>query len=55
MQLLQVKHLHKVYGKGNNEVKAVKNVSFSVGKGEFIAIMGSSCCGKSTLLYLMFP
>lgn len=39
MQLLQVKHLHKVYGKGNNEVKAVKNVSFSVEKGEFITIM----------------
>ncbi len=48
MEILKVENLSKVYGKGETAVKALDNVSFSVNKGEFIAIIGPSGSGKST-------
>lgn len=53
MKVLEVKNLSKTYGKGDNQVQALKDISFSVEKGEFIAIIGSSGSGKSTLLHLI--
>lgn len=53
MEILRVENLCKVYGKSENEVRALDNVSFSVNKGEFIAIIGPSGSGKSTLLHIL--
>ena len=53
MEILRVENLSKTYGKGENTVKAVDNISFSVEKGEFVAIIGASGSGKSTLLHLI--
>lgn len=50
MDLLNVQHLCKIYGKGENEVHALKDVSFTMEKGEFTAVVGESGSGKSTLL-----
>ena len=53
MEILKVEHLSKIYGKGETIVKAVDDISFSVEKGDFVAIVGSSGSGKSTLLHLL--
>lgn len=52
MEILRVENLTKVYGKGENQVKALDNVSFSVEKGDFVSIIGPSGSGKSTLLHI---
>ncbi|MGB8455918.1 MAG: ABC transporter ATP-binding protein [Anaerocolumna sp.] len=53
MQILKVENLSKIYGSGETTVKALDNISFSVDKGEFIAIVGPSGSGKSTLLHIL--
>jgi putative ABC transport system ATP-binding protein len=53
MEILKTENLSKIYGKGEMAVKALDNVSFSVKRGEFIAIIGPSGSGKSTLLHML--
>lgn len=53
MEILKVENLNKTYGKGENIVEALKDINFSVNKGEFVAIVGASGSGKSTLLHLL--
>ncbi|WP_010242501.1 ABC transporter ATP-binding protein [Peptoniphilus rhinitidis] len=53
MSLLEIKSISKIYGKGDNAVHALKDINFSVDKGEYIAIVGESGSGKSTLLNII--
>jgi putative ABC transport system ATP-binding protein len=53
VEILKVKNLSKVYGKGETQIKALDDISFNVEKGEFVAIVGSSGSGKSTLLHIL--
>lgn len=53
MNLLEIKQICKTYGSGDAAVQALKNVSFSVPKGEYVAIVGESGSGKSTLLNMI--
>ena len=53
MEILRVENLTKIYGSGENEVRALDRVSFSVEKGEFLAIIGPSGSGKSTLIHIL--
>lgn len=53
MELLKIEHLSKVYGKGENKVVALNDVSLTIEKGEFTAIIGASGSGKSTLLHMI--
>ena len=53
MEILKVEHLSKIYGQGENEVRALDDVSFCVEKGQFVAIIGPSGSGKSPLLHIL--
>ena len=53
MEILRVEHLSKIYGQGENEVRALDDVSFSIEKGQFVAIIGPSGSGKSTLVHIL--
>lgn len=53
MEILKVENLCRIYGQGENQVHALRDVSFSVEKGEFVAVVGQSGSGKSTLLHLI--
>ena len=53
MELLSVQHISKTYGSGEAAVHALRDVSFSVSKGEFVAVVGESGSGKSTLLKMI--
>ena len=53
MDILRIEHLSKIYGKGDTEVRALDDVSFTVPKGQFVAIIGPSGSGNSTLLHIL--
>ena len=53
MDILRIEHLSKIYGKGDTEVRALDDVSFTVPKGQFVAIIGPSGSGKSSLLHIL--
>ena len=53
MDILKIEHLSKIYGKGDTEVRALDDVSFTVPKGQFVAIIGPAGSGKSTLLHIL--